>query len=255
MTLKFSPASHRYWLDGKPIPGVTTLIGDGLPKKALIYWAAKSVAEYVADNAEHLRECYDWMDRGQLVAMLKETPWSARDRAAVKGTDVHALAEKLVAGEEVEVPDLLAGFVDSCVRFLDDWKVHPVITEVSAAHRSHWWAGRPDLVGRLPDGRVGLFDWKTGASGIWPETAFQLAAYSHAEFYTTDGEDENPFPQVDFCAAVWLREDGYDVIPVKADDAVYQEFRHIAYVAKTSKRMKDYVGDPLVAPSQEEVVA
>ena len=25
--LKFSQASHRYWLDGKPVPGVTTVIG------------------------------------------------------------------------------------------------------------------------------------------------------------------------------------------------------------------------------------
>lgn len=251
MTLKFSPGAHRYWLDGKPIPGVTTLIKGGLPAPALTRWAAKSVAEFVADNVSHMRECYDWMDRGQLVAMLKETPWSARDKAAVKGTDVHAVAEKLVAGEEVEVPGPIEGYVNACVSFLDSWKVEPLIVECSVAHREHWWAGRPDLIGRLPDGRVCLFDWKTGASGIWPETAFQLSAYSHAEFWTPDGDLEEPLPAIDLCAAVWLREDGYDVIPVKADDDVYTEFRHIAHVSRTTKTMRDYVLDPMPAPLVE----
>ena len=54
MTLKFSPKAHRYWLDGKPIPGVTTLIGKGLPKPALPNWAARTVAEYVVDNPEQV---------------------------------------------------------------------------------------------------------------------------------------------------------------------------------------------------------
>lgn len=251
MTLRFNEAAHRYWLDGKPIPGVTTIIGDGLPKKALVYWAARSVAEFVADNTEQMRESFEWMDRAQLVAMLKETPWSQRDRAAVKGTDVHALAEKLLADEEVEVPEHLAGYVESCVAFLDTWRVRPLVVERPVAHRAHWWAGKPDLIGECPDGRTGLFDWKTTASGIYPETALQLAAYSHAEFYTTDGEDELELPPIDFCAAVHLREDGYDVIPVKGDDEAYKVFRHISVVARYSKVIKEWVGDALPAPTED----
>ena len=34
MSLKFSERAHKYWLDGRPVPGVTTLIGKGLPKPA-----------------------------------------------------------------------------------------------------------------------------------------------------------------------------------------------------------------------------
>src|SRR5690606_13872332 len=52
VSLKFSPKAHRYWIDGKPAPGVTTILGKGIPKPAIPYWAARTVAEYVADEPE-----------------------------------------------------------------------------------------------------------------------------------------------------------------------------------------------------------
>ena len=89
---------------------------------------------------------------------------------------------------------------------------------------------------------------------MWPEVAFQLAAYSHAEFYVAEDGSEHPVPAVDFCAAVWLQPGGYEVIPVRADDTVYKQFRHIAEVAKASKAAKGskttpgYIGEPIPAP-------
>jgi hypothetical protein len=88
-----SGKGHWYKLDGEKADGVTTLIGDGLPKKPLIYWSARMVAEYVADNAENVRGYMETLDRDQLVKLLKDVPWSARDKAAVRGTQVHTLAE------------------------------------------------------------------------------------------------------------------------------------------------------------------
>lgn len=256
MSLKFTPSSHRYYLDGKPVPGVTSLIKGGLPAPALIYWAARTVAEYVADNDAEV-ETLRGMGRNSMVAALKEVPWTKRDKAGVRGTDVHTLAEQLVHGVEVDVPEHLSGYVAACVDFLDSWKVEPLIVECSVGHRAHWWAGRPDLIGRLPDGRTVLFDWKTAASGIYAETAFQLAAYSHAEFWVPDDaiDDEQPLPEIDACAAVHLRPDGYDVIPVVANDEVYKQFRHIAQVSRISKDMKSLVGAPAEPPSVLEATA
>jgi hypothetical protein len=251
VSLKFSPGNHTYRLDGKPVQGVTTLIKGGLPAPALTYWSARTVAEYVADNADAVEQLRT-MGRGPMVAALKETPWQQRDEAGRRGTEVHALAEQLVAGHEVEVPDELAGHVDSAVRFLDEWKVTPILTECSVAHREHWWAGRLDLLGSLPDGRTILFDWKTTRSGIFAETAFQLAAYSHAEFHVTDDDidTELPMPPIDECMAVWVRGDGYDVIPVDAGDDTYRKFRHLAHVAKFAKTAKDdLIGVALQPPT------
>lgn len=256
-SLVFYEKSHRYRLDGRWVPGVTTLIKGGLPNDALKYWSARVVAEWVADHPDLTEQLERAGGRGPLVAALKEIPWQKRDDAAVRGTDVHALAERLVHGQEVDVPEHLRGYVDSCVAFLDEWQPAPEIVERPVAHRAHWWAGKPDLFGSLPDGRVMLWDYKTTGSGIYAETAFQLAAYSHAEFYLTEDGNEWPIPPVDLCAAVWLREDGYDVIPLKADDSVYREFRHLAFVAEAAKRAKGsktvpgYVGEPLDPPDYE----
>lgn len=258
--LVFYEKSHRYRLDGQWVPGVTTLIKDGLPNKALMYWSARTVAEYVADNPEGV-DALRSLGRNGMVAALKETPWQKRDDAAVRGTDVHALAERIVHGEEVEVPEHLAGYVQSCVDFFDTWRPTPLVVERPLAHRAHWWAGTGDLFASLPDGRVALFDHKTSASGIWPEAAFQLAAYSHAEFYVDEDGTEKPIPQVDFCAAVHLRPDGYEVVPVKADDQTYKEFRHLAYVAQAAKRAKGskteqgYIGEALEAPQWKDDTA
>lgn len=245
--------SHRYKLDGVWVPGVTTLISGGLPKDALKYWSARSVAEYVADNhdqVEHLRT----MGRGPLVAALKEVPFQYSEEAKIKGTDVHKIAEKLITGVDVEVPEHLTGYVDACVDFLDIWRPRELFKERPLAHRKHRWAGKADACVEFPDHRVALIDYKTSGSGIWAETAFQLAAYSHAEFYVDENDRECLMPRIDFCAAVWLRPDGFDLIPVKADDDVYQEFRHIAVVSHAAKRAKGdkstpgYVGAPLDPP-------
>ncbi len=248
--LKFYPKSHKYRLDGKWVPGVTTLISNGLPKKALVYWSARTVAEYVADNPDGVEQLRT-MGRGPMVAALKETPWQKRDEAAVRGTDVHNLAERLANGEQVEVPDHLVGHVESCVRFLDDWRIEPLVAERPVAHRRWWYAGTPDLIGRLPDGRVAIVDWKTNASGIYPEVSLQLAAYAHAEFYLAPDGAEQPVPACDVGLGVWLRADGYDVYELNIGESAFAMFNHVAYVARTAEEMKAWKSEALPKPANE----
>ena len=248
MTLKFSPGNHQYRLDGKAVPSVTGLIKGGLPSPALMYWSARTVAEFVADNRDQVESLWQ-MGRGSVVAALKETPWTKSGLAAAKGTEVHTYAEQLAAGVAVDVPEHLIGYVESCARFLDEWDPTPILTECSVGNRTHWWAGRLDMVAGFDDRGVGIIDWKTG-KGIYPEVALQLSAYSHAEFYVLDEDPttEFPMPDIDWAAAVHLREDGYDVVPVDASDATYKVFRHVALVAKHAKTAKSLLGEPLSAP-------
>lgn len=244
---------HHYKIDGKKADGVTTLISGGLPKPALPRWASKSVAEYVATNRDHLRDCFDWMDDAQLVAMLKQVPWTQRDQAAVQGTDVHALADKLTHGQEVDVPDHLTGYVESCVQFLDDWRIEPIATERTVAHRKWGYCGTFDLVGRLPDGRVAICDWKTSRSGLYAETALQLAAYANAEVYLDD-DGEHPVADLGITdgIGVWLRPDGYDAFPLDISEPVFKAFLHIAFVARCAKHQLDgWRGDALPRPEWE----
>lgn len=247
MSLVYYPKSHRYKLDGSWVQGVTTILKQGLPNSSLMYWSARTVAEFVADNDAQVEQLRG-MGRNSLVAALKEVPWTARDAAAARGTDVHALAERLVAGDEVDVPEHLAGYVDGCVQFLNDWQPEAIFTERPSAHRAHRWAGTPDLVGRLPDGRVCLIDWKT-SKAVYESHAYQQCAYAHAEFYNDEDGNEQPFPKIDIGLVVLLRQHDYQVHPVDITDDAYTDFRYIHAVSRAGKA--DRVGPPMTAPGQD----
>lgn len=257
MSLKFSERAHRYWLDGKPVPGVTTLLGKGLPKPAIPYWAAKSVAEYVADNPDGV-EALRSMGRAPMIAALKGIPWARRDEAAVRGTDVHALAEQVIHGQSVDVPEHLIDHVEGYARFLDAFDVEPIVTEVPVAHRAHWWAGKPDAVvrfGRGPwAGRVALLDWKT-SSGVYGETALQTAAYASAEFYAPTPDDEHPMPAIECTGVVHVTAEGsrlYQLAHSPEEIATdYGIFRHIAYLASHTDYIKGRVGEPTPEPGTD----
>ncbi|QCR53238.1 hypothetical protein C1N80_06335 [Brachybacterium sp. SGAir0954] len=208
MTLTFNEASHRYRLDGKPVTGATTIIGGGIPKPALAYWAANQAAEAAAEWAQSFRELPPseaaWnlanIDRDDLYEQWRKAPWKKRDEAAVRGTAVHALAERVVHGEDVDVPDTLLGHVEGYVDFLDAWDVTPLLTEKSVANRTHWYAGRFDLIASVPslhDGAPIEIDLKT-STGVYPDTAIQTAAYARAEFWVddTDPDTEHPLPDI-----------------------------------------------------------
>lgn len=235
--------THHYKIDGRKADGVTTLIGNGLPKPALLPWGIKAVAEYAADHLDRLVEMQP-MGREALVAALKQAPYTERDTAAKRGTEVHKLAESLIYGREVDVPDDLIGHVNSCVQFLDEWKIKPVLVEATVASRRWNYAGTLDVVADLPDGSRSLMDYKTSRSGIFGETALQLAAYAHAEVYL-DGEEEKPVSDLGITTAhaVWIRADGFDVYPVDISEQTFKTFCHVAYVARQSKLMKELIGE------------
>lgn len=250
MTLKkiATAYGHRYTLDGNPVPGVTTLLSGGLPKPALPRWAAKAAAEYVAANLEVLNAL---PDAESIVATVKQAPWSQRDRAAVRGTDVHRLAEDLIHGREVDVPADLLGYVEGYVRFLDAWRPEPILTEFAVASRQWWYAGTADALFRLPNGEVLLADWKT-SKGVYGETASQLAAYGGAEFYLAD-DGEQPIPAYDSLAVVHITPTGTDLYRVADADAAWRDFLHIAWTAKAADRIKGQITEPSDPPKVEAI--
>lgn len=232
MTLKFSPGAHRYWLDGVPIPGVTTLIDKGIPKPGLKYWSAKMVAEYVADERDAV-ESLRAMGRGPMVEALKAVPWQKRDDAAVRGTEVHELAEKLAHGEAVDVPYHLEGYVDGYVRFLDAFEPQVVLTERSCANPTHWYAGRFDLVADV-NGTRWMLDNKTSGR-VYGETALQTDAYRNAEFYVEDDAPKVhiPMPEgIERLGVLHVTPEATRIVPLQSDGMPFRTFLHAAFVAR-----------------------
>lgn len=241
----FGKPTHYYEdANGKRIPGVTTILGDGLPKPALINWAANATADYAVNNWDNLAD----MGVADRLKLLKKARYEDRDAAAKRGTEVHDLAEHLLKGEEVTVPDELRGHVEAYVRFLDEWQPTPVVVERPVVNYTYGYAGTLDMVVDLPDGRRVLADIKTTRSGIYGETALQLAAYRYAEVYI-DGDSEIPMPEVHDTWGIWVRADGYEVVPLIADAKTFDDFRRVAAVARTAQRIKSYILPSLEAPA------
>lgn len=238
---------HTYTLDAEPVTGVTSLIRGGLPKPALIRWAAKSAARYAVDNWRALAPLVASGEAESAYDEIRRAPFRERDTAAARGTEVHRYAEALSRGEDVDVPDELYGYVTSCAEFLDDWGVTPVLTETVVASRAHRYAGTFDLVARLPGGEVALFDYKTGASGIWPDTALQAVAYRRAEFYLSTSGAEVPMGRLGISAAyaVHLRPDGYAVHPLDTGEDAFRRFLAVAEVARAAETLPELVQDPV----------
>lgn len=222
---------HSYYLDGERIKGVTTILGQGIPKPALQGWAAKATAEFVA-NGLQLREdgsvSADQLMRDLRAANADSPAWAQkdlstdrglqllnisqvlagvrfrdRDAAGRRGSEVHDIAEALAQGKSVEVPEEIAGHVDAYVRFLDEWRPSNAILERVVVNREWGYMGKFDLIAEFPDKvwangpnqgeplGTGLLDIKTARSGIYPEVALQLEGYAHGESMLAP-TDEDP---------------------------------------------------------------
>jgi hypothetical protein len=166
----------------------------------------------------------------------------------VRGTDVHALAEELIHGRDVEVPEHLAGYVEGYVRWLDLWQPEVILTERPVANRQWWYAGKFDVIYRLKDGRVVMADNKT-SNGVYGETALQLAAYNGAEFFSDEDENEQPLPESDGLAVIHITPHGTELYEVNDPAAAWKDWLHVLWTAKAEQRIKDQIGNPAQPPS------
>lgn len=257
---KVNRGKGHHYIDtdtGLKIPGVTSILDDGLPKKALINWAANATAEAAVDRWEEFAAL---APTARLKA-LQGARYAVKDAASNKGTAVHRIAERLVHGERVTIPDGLEGHVESYVRFLDEFDVRPILVERTIYSAQHGYCGTFDLIGDLldPDDpepdpelrqrHVWLLDIKTNRSGIFGETALQLAAYRYADVWIDEDKGvEFDMPEVDFTGAVHVRADGYDLVPVEAGPLQHRQFLYAQQVAGFVANSRDLIGEAVISP-------
>lgn len=202
--------TYRHPATGEDFPSVTTVLGIVGKGEALKHWAANEVAKYAVRN----RDTWARLDEAAAIDLLKREPLRFLDRAASRGTDVHALAEAYAkTGVMPPWADEISGYVEALRRFFDEHQPTPVLVEHTVFNREIGYAGSFDMVCRLAafDDVNVVLDYKT-SKAIYPDVAAQLAAYARATEYV-DGETLAAMPQIDKAVAVRLAADGsYEMI-------------------------------------------
>jgi hypothetical protein len=239
--------NHSYEIDGERAPGITTALRM-IAKPQFIDKAAETTARYAFDNWDELSalkpsERLDRMIRARYIAL---------NEAGDRGKLVHAILHKLFEDAEAEVPDEARDYIDAADRFDAEWQPVPLLVERPVFSRRYGYAGTPDLIAELVDGLVWLLDWKTSASGIWPENTLQVAAARYADFYLDVDGNEKPLPPIDATGCIHLRADGYGLFPVPADEQAFAVFLAALELYKSGIGEKDardtWVGDALLPP-------
>jgi len=243
--LTFDPVKHAYQLDGKRVPGVTTIIGGGVPKNALPGWYAKQAAEYVRDNFHTLNPADP-----NFVREVAKAPEKTRDTAAARGTDIHNAGEALATTGEVDASKFAAE-IQHYADWLDEWEVKPMLVERPVFSRDPRYAGTFDLVATsrfINGGKPTMFDLKTSRS-VYGDTSLQVAAYAMADKYIDAAGKDKLMPVIEYAAVVHIRADGVDCHPLCTSRKeilwAYEQFLAAYETYKNTNARKKMLRPPL----------
>ena len=233
---------------GEKIRSVTAML-NGVPKAALVKWAAETTANYAVDHWDELS--------AMLPTERLKVLYGARTRqlnaASSKGTKIHTLASKLVAGEVVDMPPELEPYVLAYVDFLNDFDVRPILVEAVIVSHEHRYCGTLDLVAGLlnadaSDYETWLIDVKSG-SGVYGETALQEAGYGFADAWVDADGTEHPMPPIDRYGVVHLRPDQtYELLPLTVGERQHRQLLYAAEMVTFGEEARDLVGEPIPVP-------
>ncbi len=192
------------------VNSVTTIIGNGLPKPALMYWAAKMVAEKAVSSVDFVKSMKESEGDAETIKWLKGAHRTFTNKKADMGTIAHMAIEAYVDGNEMTEAQLdeelkerqvpldmwktTKGYVRAAKEFFDQLEPEVLHSEVTVYSRKYGYAGTTDIIGNL---RMGggkpvpcIIDFKTG-KGVYPEMGLQLSAYARADFIgRNDGTEE-----------------------------------------------------------------
>lgn len=259
-----SGKTHHYIdldADGERIPGVTTLKDRGLPQKQLQSWHGDATADFAIDHWDELTQLLP----ATRLARLKRGRYENPDKAKNRGTAVHKYGERLLNEEAVSPPPDLVPYVESYARLMDVFQLRATYIEALVYSETHRYCGTFDLIAdvlfpddprfedlpRDGDGFVRdcLIDAKTNRSGVYGETALQLAAYRYAEYVQPDPYDPDtamPMPDINWTGAIWVRPDApSQLLPVVADDDQFRMFLYVREVGDWDQSSRDLVGEPV----------
>ena len=254
---------------------VTTLIKLGLGEgPGLVKWKIRQPAELAYDQFKILQSFIDQGDRDAAVKWLTDRPYSESQRAALRGTAIHQVAEKLALGERPEITPAQEPYVRHYRRWLEHFRPRFLMAEAPVYNPTEHYAGTLDGIVEL-DGRRLVVDYKTTEHPPggekrrppFPEVALQLCAYRQAEhvgvlseqryaggrrYYLYDpAARHEPMPATDGALCIVLSPFDCVAVPVRTDDEVWDTFLHVTECARWEiGNGRGLFGPPLAPPEE-----
>lgn len=228
---------HHYVFDGVTYPGVTSIVKILDKSGPLMNWAARTTAEAAIAMVGTLPHLLDEVGAEGVVKALTARAPRDRDKAAAKGTDIHAMADLIAQGKPLPpmTPEVMAR-VDLYETWwrTSGWEARS--TEGMVVHAGVGYGGTLDIIARDKHGKTVLADIKTGKSveyqgRVYPEIIMQLAAYGMAEWIETDTGFYG-MPPIDRYAVLHVTDDGVREIPVDVGDAEREAFSHCLWLTR-----------------------
>jgi len=242
---------HVYaWNDGRdvfhPIPSVTTIIKLIDKSGPLVGWAKRETAASAVRNLDALIAMRSEGGAQAAIEWLKTIPDYQRDRAADRGTSVHQIAEQIIRGTPpTDIPEELASYINSYLGFIREWSPEWIAVEQMVCSLRYDYAGTFDAFAKIGNERW-LLDIKT-SSGVYSETALQLAAYGAAEFIGRPGDPvKYRVPRAQRFGVIHVVPEGAELVPYAVDKGTFTTFLRAREVwAWTQGPAKEVVGKPL----------
>lgn len=191
------------------VPSVTRCIEGGIPKPALVNWAAKMAAEHAVAN---------WLRLSSLgpedrMSEIKTAHQRYAEKKADLGDIVHKLIECWSTNEPFpELAKEVSSYADSFISFCMAKRPKFIENEVTVWSRTHGYAGTADFIAVI-EKKLVLGDTKTGRR-LYPETGLQLSALAYADFIIREDGSEEPLPPIEELAALHIRPRSWNLAPV-----------------------------------------
>ena len=241
---------HKYrWNSGPWYPSVTTILGIK-DKPGLVGWAKRETAACAVRNVDVLARMVASGGPQAAVEWLKRIPDYRRDVAADLGARVHAVAEGLGRGDPVAVDAQVRPYLEAYRRdFLEPFRPRFLAVEAMVFSERYEYGGTADAFIEI-DGEIWLIDYKTG-SGIYPDTALQLAGLARAQFIGRPGDPTPyPVPPATRFGILHVRPDGARLYPVVVDRAAVAAFLDARRLyAWDQGAARTALGEPVRAPA------
>ncbi len=246
----FKAGRGGYRIDGVTHDRCTAVVG-ALPKPWLGAWSAKMVAQAAVDNLD-LITAIAKQNPEEAVRWLKGKPWEKRDKAAVRGTLVHEIAECYVEGRPLpDFTDEELPYAEAFEAFVQDWSPRFVEVETTVYDPRLRVEGTFDSLAVI-DGEHWLLDIKT-SSGVYAEYMIQLAFYMAAPLIVRPDGATEPFSHPrDRAGVVHLREDAsYDLIELDCGPESLRVFEAALAVQRWAKSVERWEPTPMLTTKEK----